>query len=74
MSALSIGYVNPPSRDPPSPFIPRYNSLAFHPREMVYAVGSLDNTGKPLAFLPVSMVAMLTTVLAVRLMGCKLKS
>jgi len=44
VSALSIGLVNPPSRSPPSPFIPRYNSLAFHPREMVYAVGSLDNT------------------------------
>ncbi|KAH8094700.1 hypothetical protein BXZ70DRAFT_975660 [Cristinia sonorae] len=44
MSALSINHINPPSREPPSPFIPRYNSLAFHPREMVYAVGSLDHT------------------------------
>ncbi|TCD64747.1 hypothetical protein EIP91_003669 [Steccherinum ochraceum] len=44
VSSLSTSLVNPPPREFPSTFIPRYNSLAFHPREMIYAVGSLDNT------------------------------
>lgn len=30
---------------PPSPYIPRFTSLAFHPMEMLYAVGQPDGTG-----------------------------
>lgn len=33
-----------PSR-PPSPYIPRYTSFAFHPMEMLYAVGQPDGSG-----------------------------
>ncbi|KAI0814821.1 hypothetical protein BC629DRAFT_1467282 [Irpex lacteus] len=44
LSTLSTMLTVPPPRDPISPFIPRTSSLAFHPREMVYAVGSLDGS------------------------------
>jgi len=33
------------SQRPPSPYIPRYTSFAFHPMEMLYAVGGPDGTG-----------------------------
>ena len=46
LSTLSTVLTVPPPRDPISPFIPRTSSLAFHPREMVYAVGSLDGSGE----------------------------
>lgn len=35
----------PPPREPLSAFIPRTSSLAFHPKEMIYAVGNLDGIG-----------------------------
>ena len=35
-----------PFRGLPSPFIPRYTSLVFHPTEMLYALGGPDGTGK----------------------------
>lgn len=31
---------------PPSPYIPRYTSFAFHPLEMMYAIGQPDGTVK----------------------------
>ncbi|KAI6012662.1 hypothetical protein F5J12DRAFT_544942 [Pisolithus orientalis] len=34
------------SRRPPSSYIPRYTSFAFHPLEMMYAVGEPDGTVK----------------------------
>ena len=45
LSTLSTVLTAPPPRDPMSPFIIRSSSLTFHPREMVYAVGSLDGSG-----------------------------
>ncbi|KAL4247407.1 WD repeat RAPTOR family protein [Abortiporus biennis] len=44
LSTISTGLVAPPTRDLPSPFIPRSSSLAFHPTEMIYATGSLDGS------------------------------
>ncbi|KAI0348333.1 hypothetical protein BDW22DRAFT_1350515 [Trametopsis cervina] len=44
LSTLSTVLTVPPPREPLSPFIPRTSSLAFHPRQMVYAVGSLDGS------------------------------
>lgn len=44
LSTLSTVLTVPPSRDPLSPFIIRSSSLTFHPREMVYAAGSLDGS------------------------------
>lgn len=45
LSTLSTVLTVPPPRDALSPFIIRSSSLTFHPREMVYAVGSLDGSG-----------------------------
>ncbi|KAF8167286.1 hypothetical protein B0H34DRAFT_792028 [Crassisporium funariophilum] len=41
---VSTGLSMFPVRGLPSPFIPRYSSLVFHPEEMVYAVGGPDGT------------------------------
>ena len=40
----------PPPREPVSPFIPRTSTLAFHPKEMIYAVGNLDGIGRSCFF------------------------
>ncbi len=64
----------PPPRDPISPFIPRTSSLAFHPREMVYAVGSLDGSGKLLRANSECIHAKILSLPIVRVMGCKLPS
>lgn len=45
LSTLSTVLTVPPPRDALSPFIMRTSALAFHPREMVFAVGSLDGHG-----------------------------
>lgn len=45
LSTMSSVLTVPPPRDALSPFINRSSSLVFHPREMVYAVGSLDGSG-----------------------------
>ncbi|EKM61656.1 uncharacterized protein PHACADRAFT_248390 [Phanerochaete carnosa HHB-10118-sp] len=42
LSTLSTVLTVPPPRDALSPYIMRTSALAFHPREMVFAVGSLD--------------------------------
>lgn len=39
---LTTGLSSLPSRSGPSPFIPRSNSLAFHPTEMLYGIGTPD--------------------------------
>ncbi|EIW63818.1 ubiquitin-binding TORC1 subunit KOG1 [Trametes versicolor FP-101664 SS1] len=44
LGSLTTGLAIPPPRDSTTPFTPRTSSLAFHPREMVYAVGSWDGT------------------------------
>ncbi|KAJ3557772.1 hypothetical protein NM688_g1286 [Phlebia brevispora] len=42
LSAINTALTVPPPREPLSPFILRTSSLAFHPRQMVFAFGSLD--------------------------------
>ena len=42
---LTTGLSSLPSRSGPSPFIPRSNSLAFHPTEMLYGIGTPDGNG-----------------------------
>ncbi|KAG9313880.1 hypothetical protein JVU11DRAFT_4648 [Chiua virens] len=42
---LSTGLSVYPTR-PPSPYIPRFTSLAFHPMEMLYAIGQPDGSVK----------------------------
>lgn len=44
---VPTGLTAMPTRGYPSRFIPRSNSLAFHPMEMLYGVGSSDGTGTP---------------------------
>lgn len=42
---VPTGLAAMPTRGYPSRVIPRSNSLAFHPMEMLYGVGSSDGTG-----------------------------
>ncbi|KAF8808186.1 hypothetical protein BYT27DRAFT_6605724 [Phlegmacium glaucopus] len=46
LSAFNVptGLSTYPIRGLPSPFIPRHNSLVFHPTEMLYALGAPDGT------------------------------
>ncbi|KAI0640244.1 hypothetical protein C8Q77DRAFT_121368 [Trametes polyzona] len=44
LGSLTTGLTVPPPRESATPFTPRTSSLAFHPREMVYGVGSWDGT------------------------------
>lgn len=73
LSTLSTVLNVPPPRDPLSPFIPRSSSLAFHPREMLYAVGSLDGSGE-LTFTISGNIRPMKFIRTVRVMGCKLPS
>lgn len=43
---IATGLSMHPARGPPSLFIPRSTSLAFHPTEMLYGVGEPDGSGK----------------------------
>lgn len=73
LGSLTTGLAIPPPRDSTTPFTPRTSSLAFHPREMVYAVGSWDGTGAfALPFLIKRQ--QLTASVLVRITGCKLPS
>ncbi|KAI0829041.1 hypothetical protein BC628DRAFT_1362076 [Trametes gibbosa] len=44
LGSLTTGLTIPQPRESTTPFTPRTSSLAFHPREMVYGVGSWDGT------------------------------
>ncbi|KAI0327680.1 hypothetical protein GY45DRAFT_1327330 [Cubamyces sp. BRFM 1775] len=44
LGSLTTGLAIPPPRESMTPFTPRTSSLTFHPREMVYGVGSWDGT------------------------------
>ncbi|KAI0778960.1 raptor N-terminal caspase like domain-containing protein [Trametes elegans] len=44
LGSLTTGLTIPPPREAMTPFTPRTSSVAFHPREMVYGVGSWDGT------------------------------
>ena len=42
---MNTGLTTSPTRGFPSQYIPRSSSIAFHPTEMLYGVGSPDGTG-----------------------------
>ncbi|KAH9948210.1 hypothetical protein B0H21DRAFT_890681 [Amylocystis lapponica] len=44
LSTLSSTVTLPPPREPLPPFVSRSSSLSFHPREMVYGIGSWDGS------------------------------
>ncbi|KAI8980557.1 hypothetical protein BD414DRAFT_492558 [Trametes punicea] len=44
LGSLTTGLTIPPPRESMTPFTPKTSSLVFHPREMVYGVGSWDGT------------------------------
>ncbi|KAI0370082.1 hypothetical protein BV20DRAFT_1113337 [Pilatotrama ljubarskyi] len=44
LGSLTTGLTIPPPRESMTPFTPKTSSLAFHPKEMVYGVGSWDGT------------------------------
>lgn len=45
-STLATGLTGQSVKSMPSPYVPRMNSVVFHPLEMLYAAGEPDGSGK----------------------------
>jgi hypothetical protein len=73
LSTLSLptGLNAYPSRQP-TPYIPRHTSFAFHPMEMLYAVGQPDGSGVLHLLLNTRKPANHSSHCLVKITGCKL--